>query len=172
MMPEKAYEMSSMPCNSLPFIKRVKEILYENHVNNFDSLPESEKDKVEGCFFILLSQFYGQLFQVDSMDVFKRLQEKHETIYKATTKRMDLSGIETIPMKRIKDSGLTKEDIAKQCIPKDITFDYALPQPWLDAFSDYSSYSYHEILGTTFTLYSDDRNIRGFIFSACAEISD
>lgn len=76
----------------------------------------------------------------------------------------------TIPLQRIKNEGLDKRELAEKCIPIGINFDMALPQPWLDAFSAKSNFSYHEILATTFTLYKADRSIFGQIWSACAEI--
>lgn len=76
MKPEKAFNESAMPCNSLPFIRRIKEILYENHCNNFDALPEEERQKVKACFFVLLSQLFGQLFKVDAMNLFIELEKE------------------------------------------------------------------------------------------------
>lgn len=69
----------------------------------------------------------------------------------------------------------TKGDIAKVCIPKDITFDYALPQNWLDAFSSRPDvkerFTYNQILSTTFYLYPPGINF-GFAWSAIKEIDD
>lgn len=70
---------------------------------------------------------------------------------------------------------LTKGDIAKKCIPEDVTFDYALPQEWLDSFMELVgltvNYSYNFVLATTFMLYSDERGFRqGIPWSACVEV--
>jgi len=78
MKPETAFNQPAMPVNSLPFIERVEEILHENRVNNFEALPEEEQVKVKACMFILLSQLFGQLFKVDSMDLYKELEEDYE----------------------------------------------------------------------------------------------
>ena len=49
----------------------------------------------------------------------------------------DLSGLVKLPLDQIMERRMTKEDLAKEFIPEDITYDYALPQEWLDKFVDW-----------------------------------
>jgi len=49
------------------------------------------------------------------------------------------------------------------------TFDYALPQQWLNDFSKYSRFNYNFILATTFWNYDF---IMGYPISACTEINE
>lgn len=86
------------------------------------------------------------------------------------TIQRDFTGFKQMNAAAIGASDLTKGMLAVECIPRDVSFDHALPQPWLDAFSKNSSYSYHFILGTTFMLYSEDRNLSGIPWSACKEV--
>ena len=85
---------------------------------------------------------------------------------------MDLSGF--VQYHKHELNGKTKEELAKQTIPPDVTFDYALPQQWLDDFVRWAGLrpEYHFVLGTTFMLYSDKRGFRyGVPWSACKEVN-
>ena len=67
----------------------------------------------------------------------------------------------------IMDKGLTKADLIKKAGLQDVTFDYSLPQGWLDHFSDISQFSYNEILSTTVWIYPENKP-----FSVCLEIQN
>ena len=73
MKAEKALFNDAFPCNSYPFLRRIEELLRENKTNNLSSLKGKELDKAKACLFILLSQAYGQLFKIDSVEEFERL---------------------------------------------------------------------------------------------------
>ena len=60
----------------------------------------------------------------------------------------------------------TKERLSKLLKLK--TFDYALPQDWLNDFSEYSRFNYNFILHTTFWCYDF---IYGKPVSACTAIN-
>lgn len=84
--------------------------------------------------------------------------------------------------------GLKKSEIAKLCIPKEMTFDFALPQKMLDDVANFckkrgetvhskredgtwkplNSYTYDQILSTTFMIYP--KGSFGLMWSACKEI--
>lgn len=89
---------------------------------------------------------------------------------------MDLTGFKQFSKAEISAWGsMTKERLAKEAIPDDGTFDYALPQQWLDDFVRYAGLrpEYHFVLGTTFMLYSDKRGFRyGMPWSACVEVQN
>lgn len=73
MQEEQTLFSEAFPCNSYPFLKRIEELLKENRTNSLMSLKEKELDKAKACLFILLGQAYGQLFQIDSIEEFERL---------------------------------------------------------------------------------------------------
>lgn len=86
---------------------------------------------------------------------------------------MDLTGFTQFGKRDM--GNWTKEELAKQAIPEDVTFDYALPQHWLDAFVRWAGLrpEYHFVLSTTFMLYSDKRGFRhGMPWSACKEVDN
>ena len=61
----------------------------------------------------------------------------------------------------------SKERLAKLLKLK--TFDYALPQDWLNDFHKYSSFNYNFILHTTFWCYN---SVFGKPISACIQINN
>ncbi len=73
MQEEQALFSEAFPCNSYPFLKRIEKLLKENKTNSLISLKGKELDKAKSCLFILLGQAYGQLFQIDSIEEFERL---------------------------------------------------------------------------------------------------
>lgn len=99
---------------------------------------------------------------------------------------MDFTDFKQFSLKKLWDMNLSKQDLVKIAIPEDVTFDYALPQDWLDAATNFiyrkalrfnpkedRDYIYRLILGTTYMLYSRERGFQyGWPWSACTEIND
>lgn len=88
---------------------------------------------------------------------------------------LEKHGFKQVPFAELE--GMTKEQIAKKYMPKEaaFSFDYALPQQWLDELSNFakdSGYTYHQILGTTYMIYGLGLSIYGAPWSACKEIDD
>jgi len=75
MQAEQALFSEAFPCNSYPFLERIEELLRENNTNSLMSLKGKELDKARSCLFILIGQAYGQLFEIDSIEEFERLNE-------------------------------------------------------------------------------------------------
>ena len=73
MKAEEALFNDVFPCNSYPFLHRIEELLGENKTNSLGSLKEKELDKAKACLFILIGQAYDQLFKIDSIEEFERL---------------------------------------------------------------------------------------------------
>jgi len=77
---EKALFEESFPCNSIPFLNRLKEILNENKTNTLQSLKEREREKAKSCLQVLMMQAYGQGYDLNSTEEWIRL--RFELIYK------------------------------------------------------------------------------------------
>jgi hypothetical protein len=60
MSEERAFLMDSFPCNALPFLRRMNEILREGNCNNFPSLPEAAKIDFRACLWVIMGQVHGQ----------------------------------------------------------------------------------------------------------------
>ena len=73
MQAEEILFKDAFPCNSYPFVRRIQELLEGSGTNNLNGLKGKELDKAKACLFILLGQAYGQLFKIDSVEEFKRL---------------------------------------------------------------------------------------------------
>jgi len=71
---DQAFRSITFPINSLPFIKRLEEILDENETNSPESLPEGELHKFKANLHITLSQTFGQLYTVNAMDLVNELE--------------------------------------------------------------------------------------------------
>ncbi len=69
---------SALPCNSRPFVRRLDEILEANDTTSPDSLPKEELAKYKANLWLVMSHCFGQLFRVDSMDLYTELQEEME----------------------------------------------------------------------------------------------
>ena len=72
MREEYAFQSASLPCNSIPFLNRLLELLKERETNSLDLLRNSEtaEDRValrraKAVMWVLLSQLYGQASTVD-----------------------------------------------------------------------------------------------------------
>ena len=72
MREEYAFQSASLPCNSLPFIDRLREILKERETNSLDLLRNSETAenrvalrRAKAVMWVLMSQLYGQGGTVD-----------------------------------------------------------------------------------------------------------
>jgi len=80
---EKALFEDSFPCNSIPFLDRLRKILNENKTNTLQalrSLQGKELDKAKSCLQVLMMQAYGQGYDLNSTKEWIRLQ--FELIYK------------------------------------------------------------------------------------------
>ena len=73
MKTEESLFNNVFPCNSYPFLHRIEELLGENKTNSLSSLKGKELNKAKACLFILTGQAYGQLFKIDSLKEFERL---------------------------------------------------------------------------------------------------
>jgi hypothetical protein len=60
---ERAFRLDSFPCNSLPFLRRVGELLGEQRTNSLESARDNLD--VRACMLILNQQLFGQLARVD-----------------------------------------------------------------------------------------------------------
>lgn len=76
----------------------------------------------------------------------------------------------------IHENPKTKGEWVKECFPENATLDYALPQHWLDKFTEAvkdtgleKQFTYHFILSTTVYVYPEG-NIWGQPISFCKEI--
>jgi len=65
MREEEAFLSECFPCNSIPFLRRLREILDESKTNSFQLLPDDTKLKARGCMWILMAQLYGQFAVLD-----------------------------------------------------------------------------------------------------------
>jgi len=77
---EKALFEDSFPCNSIPFLDRLRKILDENKTNSLKSLKGKELDKAKSCLQVLMMQAYGQGYDLNSTEEWIRL--RFELIYK------------------------------------------------------------------------------------------
>lgn len=62
---ERAFLCEIFPCNALPFLTRIRQLLQEGNTNAFDSLSEKAKVNVRACMWILMAQLYGQFAVLD-----------------------------------------------------------------------------------------------------------
>ena len=72
MQEEYAFQSTCLPCNSIPFLNRLLEILKERETNSLELLRNSETAenrvalrRAKAVMWVLLSQLYGQLSHVD-----------------------------------------------------------------------------------------------------------
>ena len=65
MLEEQAFLSECFPCNSIPFLTRLREILDESKTNSFQLLPDDAKLKTRACMWILMAQLYGQFAVLD-----------------------------------------------------------------------------------------------------------
>ena len=69
MIPEKAMFQLSLPCNPIPFANRIIELIKENGTDFIKS------DECKACLFILNSLAYSQLFSIDSITEYTKLNK-------------------------------------------------------------------------------------------------
>ena len=77
---EKALFEESFPCNSIPFLDRLRKILDENRTNTLQALKGKEREKAKSCLQVLMMQAYGQGYDLNSTEEWIRL--RFELIYK------------------------------------------------------------------------------------------
>ena len=66
MKEEHAFASPCLPCNSLPFLTRLREILDESGTNSLQSVKDTDAGmKAQACLWVLNAQLYGQLATVD-----------------------------------------------------------------------------------------------------------
>jgi len=65
MLEDRAFLMETFPCNSIPFLRRLREILDESKTNSFQLLPDDAKLKARACMWVLMGQLYGQMATID-----------------------------------------------------------------------------------------------------------
>ena len=73
---EEAFLLDCLPCNSLPFLRRLREILEEARTNTLESLNGEARDRARAVMWVLMSQLYGQLATVDLMDEWEDLAQR------------------------------------------------------------------------------------------------
>jgi len=76
----------------------------------------------------------------------------------------------TISWNEICINKITKEELANLIGLNEVTFDYALPQQWLDDFVDRNNIPYETVRSTTFYVY--DEFIYGYPVSGCTEVEN
>ena len=72
MKEEKAMFLKSLPCNPIPFANRIIELCQKKGTNAIT------KKECQACLYILLTQSYGQLFQIDSLNEYERLKKSFQ----------------------------------------------------------------------------------------------
>lgn len=100
-----------------------------------------------------------------------------EDNYTYLVNKMDFSGFKTMSWDELLVMAQTrlyfsKGDLSKIAIPDDVTFDTALPQPWVDAlcaFHELTSDQRSNFVSNTFMIYAPKRGIREFPWSAIKE---
>ncbi len=65
---DTAFLSQAMPCNPLPFLNRMSELVKEY------GTEAAQTDEYKANMWILLCQSYGQLFRVDSYDEYVNLK--------------------------------------------------------------------------------------------------
>jgi hypothetical protein len=65
MREERAFLHDIFPCNAFPFLKRMADILRENHTNAPDCLSEAAKIDYRACLWVVNGQIHGQLGVID-----------------------------------------------------------------------------------------------------------
>ena len=73
---------------------------------------------------------------------------------------------ETYTIEQLEKMNVSKGDLFKDFF-KVKTFDYALPQNWLDNFVNWSSLPYHLVLSTTVWIYPENKPM-----SICTEVQE
>lgn len=75
MREEQAFNSPCFPCNSLPFLRRIGEILEENSTNGLGALQGEANVKARACMWVLMGQLYGQMAEIDLCEEWERLNE-------------------------------------------------------------------------------------------------
>lgn len=65
MLEDKAFLSETFPCNSIPFLARLRGILDESKTNGLAYLPDDARLKARACMWILIAQLYGQMEVID-----------------------------------------------------------------------------------------------------------
>lgn len=77
MLPEHLSESCAFPCNSKPFLERIREILDQANTNSLQSLTGEEKIAARACMWVLMGQLYGQMARIDLCDEWDKLHKSH-----------------------------------------------------------------------------------------------
>ena len=75
MLEDRAFLMETFPCNSIPFLRRLREILDEGKTNGLAILPDDAKLKARACMWVLMGQLYGQMATIDLSDEWDSLNK-------------------------------------------------------------------------------------------------
>lgn len=79
--------------------------------------------------------------------------------------------MKTFTLKEIQENEWSKRDLAENMgLKESNSFDYALPQNWLDSFVGETGLDYNLVRSTTFMVYS--KNLFGEIVSGCFEVQE
>ena len=73
MKEERAFSGDALPCNSLPFLNRIREILEESGTNGLRGLAGEAEVNVRACMWVLNGQLYGQVATIDLGREYKAL---------------------------------------------------------------------------------------------------
>jgi hypothetical protein len=82
----------------------------------------------------------------------------------------------TYSIEELEAMRITKRDLADKILLSKweeegrCAFDYALPQQWLDKFTDLAKIDYHLVLSTTFWVYQEG-SVFGYPVSGCKEVN-
>jgi len=75
MLEEHAFMSECFPCNSIPFLTRLRELLTESQTNGLTYLSEDGKLKARACMWILMAQLYGQMATINLSQEWDTLNE-------------------------------------------------------------------------------------------------
>jgi len=89
---EKALFEDSFPCNSIPFLDRLRKILDENKTNSLKSLKGKELDKAKSCLQVLMMQAYGQAYDLNLAEEWVRLRFELIYLTKEVKSNADIPG--------------------------------------------------------------------------------
>lgn len=74
--PEDSIFLNTLPCNSKPFLARICQLLDKHQTNSIWAVDGEDLLRVRACLYFLIGQAWGQLFHLDSLEVYAELAKK------------------------------------------------------------------------------------------------
>jgi len=99
---EFAFMSNDLPCNSIPFLTRLHELLDEAQTNELAELPEEGKLKARACMWVLMTQAYGQTATIDLSEEWHSLNAALNPSIRAATYTAE-QGV-SLPLTSCRDS--------------------------------------------------------------------